>query len=90
MNNDLKRLWKEAEVAGICLQRLKKTTKNLSQDSRSPGRDLNPELLEYETGVLTNRLCELPSAVLHTIYIINATTRSCADLVLVQRTGQEE
>jgi hypothetical protein len=31
-----------------------KTTKNLSQDGRSPGRDLNPEPTEYESGVLNN------------------------------------
>jgi hypothetical protein len=27
---------------GICLEGLRKTKKTLSQDSRSPGRDLNP------------------------------------------------
>jgi hypothetical protein len=32
-----------------------KTTKNFSQDSRSPGRDLNPEPPECEAGVLTTR-----------------------------------
>jgi hypothetical protein len=30
-------------------------TKNLSQDSRSPGRDLKPGPPEYEAGVLTTR-----------------------------------
>jgi hypothetical protein len=30
-----------------------KTTKHLSQQSRSSGRDLNPRPPEYETGVLT-------------------------------------
>jgi hypothetical protein len=40
---------------GICLEGLRKTTKNLSQDSRSPGRDLNPGPPEYEAGVLTTR-----------------------------------
>jgi hypothetical protein len=35
----------------ICLQGLRKTTKSLSQDSRSPGRDLNLR----PPGVLTNR-----------------------------------
>jgi hypothetical protein len=34
---------------------LRKTTKNLGQDSWSPGRDLNPGPPEYETGVLTTR-----------------------------------
>jgi hypothetical protein len=35
---------------------LRKNTKNLSQDSRSPGRDLNPGFPEYEAGVLATRL----------------------------------
>jgi hypothetical protein len=30
-----------------------KITKNLSQESRSQGRDLNPRPLEYEAGALT-------------------------------------
>jgi hypothetical protein len=29
---------------------------NLSRDSRSPGRDLNPGASEYEAGVLTTQL----------------------------------
>jgi hypothetical protein len=34
---------------------------NLSQDRRSPGRDLNPESSEYEVGVLTTRSrCSVP------------------------------
>jgi hypothetical protein len=39
----------------ICLEGLRKTTKNLSQDRRSLGRDLNPGPPEYEAGVLTTR-----------------------------------
>jgi hypothetical protein len=39
---------------GIHLQGLRETTKNLSQDSRSPDRDINPGPPEYE-GVLTIR-----------------------------------
>jgi hypothetical protein len=39
----------------ICLEGVRNTTKNLSQDSRSPGQDLNPETLEYEAGVLSTR-----------------------------------
>jgi hypothetical protein len=34
---------------------LRKTSKNLSQDSRFPGRDLNPGSSEYEAGVLTTQ-----------------------------------
>jgi hypothetical protein len=33
---------------------LRRITKNLSQDSRSPGRDLNPGPPEYEAGELAN------------------------------------
>jgi hypothetical protein len=40
---------------GIRLKGLRETTKNLSQDRRSPGRDLNPEPPEYEAEVLTTR-----------------------------------
>jgi hypothetical protein len=39
----------------ICLEGLRKNTKNLSQDSRCPGRDLNLGPPEYEAGVLTTR-----------------------------------
>jgi hypothetical protein len=38
---------------GIRLEELGKTTKNLSQDGVSPGRDLNPGSTEYEAGALT-------------------------------------
>jgi hypothetical protein len=47
-------MWKEAVVAnirhypGICLEGLRKTMRNLSQDSRFQGRDLNPERFKYE------------------------------------------
>jgi hypothetical protein len=40
----------------ICLKKLRKTTKNLGQDSRSPGRGLNAWSPEYETGVLNTLL----------------------------------
>jgi hypothetical protein len=39
----------------ICPEGLKKTTENVSQDMKSPGRDLNPRPAEYETAVLTTR-----------------------------------
>jgi hypothetical protein len=35
----------------IFLEGLRKTTKNLSHDSRSPGRDLNTGPPEYEAGL---------------------------------------
>jgi hypothetical protein len=40
---------------GICLEELRKTTRNLSQDGRCLGRGFNPGPPEYETGVLTTR-----------------------------------
>jgi hypothetical protein len=39
----------------IRLKGLSKSTKNLSQDTRSPGRDGNPEPLEYKARMLTTR-----------------------------------
>jgi hypothetical protein len=51
-----KRSWPDWRYyPGICLERLRKTTKNLSQDIPSMGRDLNAGPPEYEVGVLTNR-----------------------------------
>jgi hypothetical protein len=41
---------------GICLERQRKTTKNLSQDIWSQGIDLNVGLPQYEAGVLTTQL----------------------------------
>jgi hypothetical protein len=40
---------------GICLEELRKTTKNLSHDSRFSGRDMNLGPIDYEAGVLTTR-----------------------------------
>jgi hypothetical protein len=44
--------------AGICLEVLEKTTKTLSQNRRSTGRDLNPGPPEYEVRVLTTAFGE--------------------------------
>jgi hypothetical protein len=53
-----KRSWNNLRYYhGIYLAGLRKTTINLSQDRRSPDLDLNPELTEYEAGVLTTRPC---------------------------------
>jgi hypothetical protein len=50
------------QYSGIFVEGLRKTTKNFSHDSRSPGRDLNPGPLEYKAEVLTTRprrsICE--------------------------------
>jgi hypothetical protein len=40
---------------GICLERLRKTIKNLSHDSQSWGPDLNPRSSEYEARLLSTR-----------------------------------
>jgi hypothetical protein len=54
VNNKLERMWKEAVVTKkrhypcFCLEGLGETTKLLSEDSRSWGRDLNPRLTEHE------------------------------------------
>jgi hypothetical protein len=50
VNDELEMMWEEAVVVyvGISLEQLRKTTKHLSQDSQSLGRDLNPEPSEYE------------------------------------------
>jgi hypothetical protein len=37
----------------VCPEGLRKTTKHISQDNRSQGRDLNPEPPGYKVGVLT-------------------------------------
>jgi hypothetical protein len=51
-----KRSWPNLRYcSGICLEGLRKTTKIISQASRSPGRDLNPGSPVYEAGELTAR-----------------------------------
>jgi hypothetical protein len=44
-----------SDYPDICLEGLKKTTKTLSQDNRSLGRNLSLGFTEYEAGVLTTR-----------------------------------
>jgi hypothetical protein len=52
-----KRWWPNLRYyPSIYLERLRKTTKTLSQDTRCPGRDSSPSTPEYETGVLTSWL----------------------------------
>jgi hypothetical protein len=51
-----KRSWLNlSNYPGICMERLRKASKYLSQDSRSPGQDLNPGTSKYEAGVLITR-----------------------------------
>jgi hypothetical protein len=60
VKDEIKRILKKAGVSqfkvlpGIHLG-LRKTAKNLSQDSRSPVRDFNLGPPEYKAGVLTTR-----------------------------------
>lgn len=67
MYDELKRMWTEAGVAkfkvqyycGIFLTGLRKTIKNLTQVSQSPGRELNRDLpnkkaTNYTTEVITS------------------------------------
>jgi hypothetical protein len=62
INNKLGRTGKDLVVAQvkvpshICLEGLRKTTENLSQDSRSSKRDSTPGPTEYEVAVPTARL----------------------------------
>jgi hypothetical protein len=51
-----KRRWHNlGHYHGICTEGLKKITKSLTQDIRSPGQDLNPGPAEYEARVLATR-----------------------------------
>jgi hypothetical protein len=56
---ELETAWKKAAVEylshhpDIYLEGLRTTMKNLSQDSRSPSLDFNPELVEYKEVVTT-------------------------------------
>jgi hypothetical protein len=65
MNNGLIKIWKEAVLAKFKVlsrnlpEGTEKNHENLSQDRRSPSRDLNPGPAEYETGVLTTRWVEV-------------------------------
>jgi hypothetical protein len=57
--NELERIRKQSwpdkiYCSGICLEGLKKTTKNINQDRRFPVRDLNPGPPEYEVRVLND------------------------------------
>jgi hypothetical protein len=62
VKDELERTWKDTVVSSFkvlsrnCLEGLRNTTKNLSQDNWSQSRDLNPSALECEAGVSTTRL----------------------------------
>jgi hypothetical protein len=59
---------------GISLDGLGKTMKSLTQDSRSPGRDLNPGLPEYKVGVLTTLLRRYVHAFYIYVFVLVAVT----------------
>jgi hypothetical protein len=52
MIDELEWIWKEAVYSmyylGTFMEGLRKTTRNISQESRSPGRDTNREPPEHE------------------------------------------
>jgi hypothetical protein len=56
-----KRSWPNFKlVSSTRVEGLKTTTKHLSQDSRSPCQDFNPEPAEYEAGMLAAQpLCSV-------------------------------
>jgi hypothetical protein len=76
---------------GICLEGLRKTMKNLSQNSRCPNRYLNPGPPEYEAGVLTTQPRGLVTA-LHNngkqMRCMNSCNRRYVDLHSKQYTPQ--
>lgn len=59
MNNEVKSVWKKMlmeklnHYPDICLEGLTKITKTLSQDSQCPKWDLNLEILEYKSEMLS-------------------------------------
>jgi hypothetical protein len=61
MNNELGYIWKEQsrinfKVLSCSLLTATGEIRNLSQDCRSPGQNLNPGPAEYEAGAQTTRL----------------------------------
>jgi hypothetical protein len=61
VNDELERIVKRRSshmfkvLAGHSTGGTEESQETISQDSQSPGRDLNPEAPEYEAGVLTTR-----------------------------------
>jgi hypothetical protein len=58
VNNELERIWKETAMSdlryhlGICLEGLRKRTKQFCQERQSFNEDLNSRFPEYEGGML--------------------------------------
>jgi hypothetical protein len=75
------RLWSNLRYyPGICLKDTKKTTKELSQDSRFPDQDLNPGPPECEPGMLTT----YPQSSVPTIFCTRRQISVvCSDLALI-------
>jgi hypothetical protein len=60
MNNELKMIWSWPNLIfshDSCLEGLRKAMKNLREDNRSLGRDLNPGPPEYEASVNIIYIC---------------------------------
>jgi hypothetical protein len=74
-----KRSWSNLRCYfGICLERLGINTKNLSQNSHSPGRNLKQSSPEYEAGILTTRQrCSAHSWLLVDTYIHRQDFTKC-------------
>jgi hypothetical protein len=51
--HERKRSWPDLCYPEISPEGVRKTTRSLSQDSQSPGRDLNTSPPEYKAGILT-------------------------------------
>jgi hypothetical protein len=69
-----KRSWPNVGYSpSIYLEGLRKTSKNLSQDSWSPGRDSSPRPTEYDVELPTTRLQDLVSHSISTTVSRNAS-----------------
>jgi hypothetical protein len=87
--------WKERSwpnlryYSGIYFERLSKTTRNLRQDSQSPGRDFNPGPPENETRILTTRP-RLRQVVFFSEYYLGGQIKDDAIGVKCSTHGREE
>jgi hypothetical protein len=83
-------MWKEVVVANVWyysnirFEGLRKTTKNISKDSRSPCRDLNLGLPEYEIGMLATFLFVYLLVILHSENL-NVPVHTISGLRIINR-----
>jgi hypothetical protein len=84
-----KRSWPNLRYyPGICMEGLRKTTKPLSRDSRSPGRDLNPGPPEYEGVLITRPRRSVWSYRLQSKYEIESMSPFCDDHLKYKETAE--